>query len=43
VIAESGALPRFQAVLVGDWLARFEQRFPDLLPQSITTMFGGPG
>ena len=32
VIAESGALPRFQAVLIGDWLARFEQRFPDLLP-----------
>ena len=32
VIADSGGLPRFQAFLIGDWLARFEQRFPDLLP-----------
>ena len=25
-------LPRFQAFLLGNWLSRFEQRFPDLLP-----------
>ena len=31
-LADPGQLPHFQAVLLGDWLARFEQRFPDLLP-----------
>mgnify|MGYP001318341412 FL=1 len=31
-LAGAGQLPRFQAVLLGDWLARIEQRFPDLLP-----------
>ena len=25
-------LPRFQEFLLGDWLSRFEQRFPDLIP-----------
>ena len=30
--SEAGQLPRLQAVLLGDWLARIEQRFPDLLP-----------
>ena len=24
--------PQLQTVLLGDWLARVEQRFPDLLP-----------
>ncbi|WP_353291480.1 hypothetical protein [Synechococcus sp. M16CYN] len=32
VIADSGSLPRFQTFLISDWLARFEQRFPDILP-----------
>ena len=31
-LADPGQLPHFQAVLLGDWLARLEQRFPDLLP-----------
>lgn len=30
--SEADQLPRLQAVLLGDWLARIEQRFPDLLP-----------
>ena len=30
--SDAGQLPRLQAVLLGDWLARIEQRFPDLLP-----------
>ena len=30
--SEAGQLPRLQAALLGDWLARIEQRFPDLLP-----------
>ena len=32
VVSNHGDLPRFQAFLLSDWLARFEQRFPDLLP-----------
>ena len=32
VSAEAGQLPQLQAVLLGEWLARIEQRFPDLLP-----------
>ena len=32
VFAEAGQLPQLQAVLLGEWLARIEQRFPDLLP-----------
>jgi hypothetical protein len=31
-ISDSSQLPRFQAALLGDWMARLEQRFPDLLP-----------
>ena len=30
--SDAGQLPRLQSVLLGDWLARIEQRFPDLLP-----------
>ena len=31
-ISDSSQLPRYQAALLGDWMARLEQRFPDLLP-----------